>query len=227
MMVLQREIRERAIRAVCFDIGGVLVRMPRGVLAAELAGMLDTDVEHVRDLLIEHGKIRRTSTRELAEILAAGCARPRAASTVEDILRRRLTDMADPPLYPDALPTLAKIADAGLRICLLSNAIGPDPETRSPAPAYFAYAEVVLHSWQIGACKPAAAAFRAIESAMDLAPHQLVNVGDSARFDVEGALAAGWSAIHVVRDPCVPAHLGAPRIASLTELPPLLRKTLG
>lgn len=108
--------------------------------------------------------------------------------------------MADPPLYPDAITTLEHLAATGFRICLLSNAIGPDPDAHTPAPPYFALAEVVLHSWQIGACKPALAAFRAVESAMGLAPQHLLNVGDSARFDIDGALAAGWSAIHLVRD---------------------------
>jgi putative hydrolase of the HAD superfamily len=217
----------RDIRAICFDIGGVLVRMPRGVLATELAALLDAEVEHIRDLLIEHGKTSRRPTSELARILAAECARPDAADVVDSRLRLRLADMADPPLYPDAIITLKYLAAAGFRICLLSNAIGPDPGADAPVPRYFAFAEVVLHSWQIGACKPATAAFRAVESAMGLEPQHLLNVGDSARFDIDGALGAGWSAIHLVRDPTAPAHPEVPRIRALTDLAQLLtRKAL-
>lgn len=213
---------QREIRAICFDIGGVLVRMPRGVLAAELAQVLDADIEHVRDLLIEHAKTRRTPISELAAILATACGRRHTADAVADRLRLRMADMADPPLYPDAIPTLEQLAGLGLRICLLSNAIGPDPDTQPARPPYFALAEVVLHSWQIGACKPQPAAFRAIEAAMDLAPQQLLNVGDSARFDIDGALAAGWSAIHLVRNSATPAHPDVARIGALTDLAPLL-----
>ncbi len=213
---------QREIRAICFDIGGVLVQMPRGVLAAELAELLDAQVEHVRDLLIEHAKTRRTPTGELAAILATACGRPHAADAVAARLQRRVADMADPPLYPDAIPTLEHLAGLGFRICLLSNAIGPDPDAQSAHPPYFALAEVVLHSWQIGACKPQLAAFRAIESAMDLTPQHLLNVGDSARFDIDGALAAGWSAIHLVRNSATLAHPDVARIGSLTDLAPLL-----
>ncbi|MGN2636440.1 HAD family hydrolase [Nocardia takedensis] len=213
---------QREIRAICFDIGGVLVRMPRGVLASELAELLDADIEKVRDLLIVHAKTRRTSTVELATIIATACGRPQAADTVADRLRLRIADMADPPLYPDVIPTLEQLAGLGFRICLLSNAIGPDPDTAPARPPYFALAEVVLHSWQIGECKPHLAAFRAIESAMDLAPQQLLNVGDSSRFDIDGALAAGWSAIHLVRNSATPAHPDVARIGALTDLAPLL-----
>lgn len=204
-------MRRREIRAICFDIGGVLVQMPRGVLAAELA-----------DVLIEYAKTRRTPTGELAALLATACGRPHAADAVAARLRLRVADMADPPLYHDAIPTLEHLAELGFRICLLSNAIGPDPDAQPAHPPYFALAEVVLHSWQIGACKPQLAAFRAIESAMDLEPQHLLNVGDSARFDIDGALAAGWSAIHLVRNNTAPAHSDVARIEALTDLAPLL-----
>lgn len=215
-------MRLHEIRAICFDIGGVLVRMPRGVLATELSDVLGAEVEHVRGLLINHGKIRRAPTHELARILAAECGRPDKVDAVAVRLRRRVADMAAPPLYPDALPTLEYLSAAGFRICLLSNAIGPDPDAHAPAPPYYALADVVLHSWQIGACKPSLEAFRAVESAMVVAPQHLLNVGDSARFDIDGALAAGWAAIHLVREPSAVPHPDVPRIGTLTDLAPLL-----
>ncbi|MFD6398988.1 HAD family hydrolase [Nocardia sp. NPDC060249] len=210
------------VRAVCFDIGGVLVRLPRGALATELAALLGSDLERIRDLLIEHGKKRRTSVPRLAQILTEGSSAPEATATVQAVLRQRLADMASPPLFPDALPTLTAVANRGYRICLLSNAIGPDPDAPTPTWGAVKHVEQVLQSWQIGACKPAHAAFLAVEKAMDLAPSELVMVGDSARFDIDGALSAGWSAIHLVRDPAAPAHSGVPRIGALIDLIPLL-----
>ncbi|WP_255222351.1 HAD family hydrolase [Nocardia otitidiscaviarum] len=207
---------------MCFDIGGVLVQMPRGVLATELAALLGADVEHIRAVLIEHGKCRRTPVTRLAHILATTCATPEVTDDVAAVLRARLADMANPPLYPDALPTLAAVADAGFRICLLSNAIGPDPDSTGHAWGQVEHVERVLHSWQIGACKPSRVAFRAVESAMRLDPGELVMVGDSARFDIDGALAAGWSAIHLVRDPAAPSHPDVPRIGALSDVIPLL-----
>jgi FMN phosphatase YigB (HAD superfamily) len=194
------------LRAVCFDIGGVLAQVPRGFLAEELAGVLDADLTRIRQLLIEHGKRRRTSAAALAAAVAAGCGMPGETARVEKIIRQRLDDMANPVL-----------SAAGWRICFLSNGIG-DTASR-PRPEYFSYADLVAHSWEIGYCKPEAGAFRAAEQRMGLAPHQLVSIGDSLRTDVLGALAAGWSAVHLPRTSAPPPSPRiVPTISSLSEL---------
>ena len=205
------------LQAVCFDIGGVLVQTPRGFLAEEIAAALDTDVALVRMLLIEHGKRRRTSPAALAAALASGCGAHAMADGVEEIVRRRHHDMDDPALYPDALPVLRTLRHAGWRLCFLSNATSGTEDR--PRPNYFSLAEVVAHSWEIGHCKPEVEAFRAIEQQMELAPHQIVSVGDSLRSDVLGALNAGWSAVHLPRtsQPPPPPHR-VPTINSLFEL---------
>jgi HAD superfamily hydrolase (TIGR01509 family) len=205
------------LRAVCFDIGGVLAQVPRGFLAEELADFLGTDPTRVRQLLIEHGKRHRTTATALATAVATGCSMPGMAAQVEKIILRRLDDMANPVLYPDAIPVLEALSAAGWRICFLSNGIG-DAASR-PRPEYFSYAEVVAHSWEIGYCKPEAGAFRAAEQRMGLAPHQLVSIGDSLRTDVLGALAAGWSAVHLPRTSAPPPSPRiVPTISSLSAL---------
>ena len=111
----------------------------------------------------------------------------------------------------------ACLSAAGWRICFLSNGIG-DTASR-PRPEYFSYADLVAHSWEIGYCKPEAGAFRAAEQRMGLAPHQLVSIGDSLRTDVLGALAAGWSAVHLPRTSAPPPSPRiVPTISSLSEL---------
>jgi len=205
------------LRAVCFDIGGVLVRMPRGPLAEELTDILHADPEQIRRLLVAHGKRRRNSPRTLARIVATQCGSTEV-DALEAALRLRHRDIATPGFYPDAIPTLEALAAAGWRICFLSNAVG-DTEDR-PRPDYYSFAEVVVHSWDIGYCKPEAGAFRAVEVRMGLAPHEMVNVGDSLRFDVRGATDAGWSAVHLTR---LDTPSGAaPSISSLLDLPALL-----
>jgi FMN phosphatase YigB (HAD superfamily) len=205
------------LRAVCFDIGGVVAQVPRGFLAEELADVLGTDPTRVRQLLIEHGKRHRTTAAALATAVATGCSMPGMAAQVEKIIRQRLDDMANPVLYPDAIPVLGALTAAGWRICFLSNGIG-DTEDR-PRPEYFSFAQVVAHSWEIGYCKPENGAFRAIEQRMGLAPYQLVSVGDSLRADVYGALEAGWSAVHLPRTSApLPPPRFVPTISSLSEL---------
>ncbi|MGH4022427.1 MAG: HAD family hydrolase [Pseudonocardiaceae bacterium] len=214
------------LRAVCFDIGGVLVRVPRGFLAEELADTLGADPDRVRQLLIEYGKRRRSSSRILARALATGCGQPVDVDRVEAILRQRHRDIADPVLYPDAIPTMETLRAAGWRICFLSNAISDTADR--PRPAWFSFAEVVVHSWEIGYCKPEIQAFRAIEQRMGLAAREIVSVGDSLRSDVLGALDASWSAVHLPRTgrPPPPPHV-VPTISSLPELLTILPPVRG
>ena len=209
------------LRAICFDIGGVLVRVPRGSLAEELADTLGAEPEFVRRLLMEHGKRRRNSSQALARALAAGCGLPSEADRVEAIVRQRYHDIAHPVLYPDAIPILEKLRAEGWRICFLSNAISDT--VRAPRPTYFSFAEVVVHSWETGYCKPEIQAFRAIEQRIGLASHEILSVGDSLRSDVLGALEAGWSAVHLPRTAPSPRRpRDVPTISSLPELLTLL-----
>lgn len=206
------------LRAVCFDVGGVLVRMPRGPLAEELSELLDCDVQRVRRLLIDHGKCRRTDTTTLASVLATRCGSARRRQ-IEDMIRHRVSDIAEPQLFPDTLPALQQLAERGWRICLLTNAIGiPD---QRPQPIYYAFAEVAVHSWEIGHAKPDPAAFRAVEQRMGLLPEQIVKVGDSATFDITGAAQAGWPTVHLARAGAA-ATSADHAITTLAELPGLL-----
>lgn len=210
------------LHAVCFDIGGVLVRLPRGFLAEELANVLRVDAEVVRHLLIEHGKRRPRPSHDLAVVLATACGSPAEADRVEVILRQRHCDMANPVLYEDVLPVLSELRTGGWRVCFLSNTTAD--MTARPRLSYLSFAEVVLHSCEIGYCKPETHAFRTVEQRMGLAPHELVMVGDSMRADVLGALNAGWSAVHLRRDSAPPtAPQSVPSISSLAELLTLLR----
>ncbi|MGV9839132.1 HAD family hydrolase [Nocardia niigatensis] len=206
------------LHAICFDIGGVLVPMPKGPLAEEISAILDVDVEDVRDLLIKHGKTIRTTASKMGRIITDNwdITDEMLHHQIERALRQRFP--AEPPLYPDTIPTLDALTESGWRICYLSNAVGLPPEQQ---PSFYKWAEQVVSSWEIGHCKPDIAAFRVVEQRMALAPQQLVMVGDSLRFDIAGALAAGWSAVHLDRDRAV-KQPEVPTISSLPELIALL-----
>lgn len=187
-----------SVRAVCFDIGGVLVDVgSSGFLAEELAEILDVPARLVRQLLIRHGKTRPSTPENLATAIAEGCDCPGKRDLVLATVHRRHEAIAHPVLYPDALPVLRTLRKAGWRIVFLSNAIGHPAYLRRPA--YFDFAEAVVHSWEIGVCKPDRRAFQVVEQRTGLAPHELVKVGDSLEADVGGALNAGWAAIHLPR----------------------------
>lgn len=211
------------LEAVCFDIGGTLVPMERGPLAEQISALLSVDHAVVRSLLIDHGKRQATTPEKLAAEVAAGCGYPQANHHIARLLRRHRAEVAHAVLYVDVPKTLETLRKRGWRLLFLSNAVGY--QTSGPTAAYTAYAEAVLHSWQTGFCKPEVGAFRAIEAIAGLPPRSLVHVGNSWAADVAGALAAGWSAVHLHRsaeDVSDPADRGVSTIRSLADLVDLL-----
>jgi len=77
----------------------------------------------------------------------------------------------------------------------------------------------VFASTRIGHRKPSRSFFRHVESELGSAPHQLLLIGDDLTADYEGALAAGWQALHVDRSL---ANDSAPMIQCLTSVIELL-----
>jgi putative hydrolase of the HAD superfamily len=81
-------------------------------------------------------------------------------------------------------------------------------------------------SAELGALKPEAAAYEAVQRRMGLFPGNLIMVGDSWKDDVLGPVAAGWTAVWVNRegqprpehDPESPIH----EVRSLAYLPQLV-----
>jgi putative hydrolase of the HAD superfamily len=216
-------MRPDLLEAVCFDIGGTLVEMERGTLAEEIAVQIDADQHVVKDLLIQHGKRTRTTPAQLAAVITLGCRCPQYTGLVAELLNRRRTDVSSPRLYGDTLATLQALTGAGWRIFYLSNAVGY--VDAGPAPGYYCYAEIVLHSWEIGACTPDPAAYRAIADRSGLDPETILHVGDSWDSDIVGALDAGWQAVHLARaerDVPVASLPQVPRIGTLTDLIDLL-----
>jgi HAD superfamily hydrolase (TIGR01549 family) len=124
-------------------------------------------------------------------------------------------------LYDDVRPCLVRLRGAGLRIALVSNAVG---HALAEVIAHFALDDVVdaaVASADVGAAKPAPQVFLAALAAGGAAAEEAVMVGDSLEDDVEGALACGCGAIlldRLGRHPQPPV----PRIGSLAELPAAL-----
>ena len=122
----------------------------------------------------------------------------------------------DEDFYPDALPCLGRLREAGLRVCAVGNTPAATEELLRQ------HVDFVGSSgrWRIE--KPSAAFFERVAAEACAAPEELAYVGDRVDNDVEPALAAGMTAIHVRRGPW--GHLHEPpaaaiHIGSLDELP--------
>jgi putative hydrolase of the HAD superfamily len=116
--------------------------------------------------------------------------------------------------HSDALPTLQRAHGDGLAVAVLTNGDQRQQEAKLRATGLIDLCGPVFASSTLGAAKPSEAAYGAVSDALGLPAGQLLMVGDNPVADVEGALAAGWSAVHL--DRAGSTHIDA--IASLSDL---------
>ena len=128
-------------------------------------------------------------------------------------------------LFPDVLPVLDALA-ASHRHAVLSNSSIHVQDHKLRALGVYDRFEVVLCAAELGVSKPEAGAFLAACEALELAPHQVAYVGDHPEIDGRGAAEAGLLSVWIDRDGAhtsADAPTGPHRIASLAELPAILR----
>ncbi len=98
--------------------------------------------------------------------------------------------------FDDTLAVLAELRARGLRLALLSNLATPHkrPVFELGLAERF---DALLFSCDVGLAKPDPAAFELAARRLELAPAQLLMIGDSCRDDVRGARAAGIRALQI------------------------------
>ena len=124
-------------------------------------------------------------------------------------------------LYEDVLPCLDALRSAGVRMALLSNALGHGVEEIVAHFALDDYMAAAVSSLETGAVKPAPRMFSTLFALLRVSPDEAVMVGDSVEDDVKGAVACGCAAVLLDRAGRR-ADADAPRIRSLAELPAAL-----
>lgn len=101
-------------------------------------------------------------------------------------------------VYPDVRPTLSALQGSGLALGVVSNwdeRLGP-LLTRLDLIRHF---DALVVSSRVGMEKPDPRIFRHALELLEVPPEAATHVGDNLTEDVEGALAAGMSAFHLVR----------------------------
>jgi putative hydrolase of the HAD superfamily len=185
---------ERAARGFAAEIGYYLQHHLEGSDRARLDDLRDRCADAMRDAL-ELPDLDRAHAREA--MLGSLEFRP----------------------FPDALPALARLAEDGHTVVIVSNWDCSLPDWLGPAGLLDQVTGVVT-SAEMGAGKPDR---RVFERGLELAgarPEQAVHVGDSLENDVAGARALGIRAVLVARDGAAPE--GVEAVDSLAELPALL-----
>ncbi|MEV6765853.1 HAD family hydrolase [Streptomyces sp. NPDC051105] len=128
-------------------------------------------------------------------------------------------------LFPDVLPALDALA-AGYRHAVLSNSSLHVQDHKLRTLGVHDRFEAILCAVELGVSKPAAGAFLAACAALELAPHEVAYVGDHPEIDGRGAADAGLLSVWIDRHGASTrgdASAGPHRIASLAELPAILR----
>lgn len=139
---------------------------------------------------------------------------------LSELIYHRFTSYENYRLFPDAIPVLEKLRDAGLHVGLISN--------------FEEWLEGMLIEWEIahlfdsmlisgkeGIEKPDPKIFEAALERAAVESRDAVYVGDNPTIDVAGALGVGMVPVLIDRKRRYRDHTGT-RIETLDELPPLI-----
>lgn len=190
---------ERHIRAICFDVGETLIDETRfwnevaryaGVPAFTLSGTIGGLIE------------RRESHRSIFGYLQIESVDP-------NVIGYRF-ERSD--LYPDAMHTLKELRAEQYRIAIAGNQGEGVAEQIS---ALDLGAEVIGTSGLWGTNKPNPDFFERLCQELDLAPEQIVKVGDRLDNDVLPAIEFGMHAVHIRRGPWGAIQAGWPESAAV------------
>lgn len=210
------------IRLTVFDVGETLVDETRQWAAwADWLGVTRLAFFAALGAVIAG----RRHHREVVALARPGCdfvQESLARQAVGDTTRIEARD-----LYPDAVPTLARLRAMGLSIGLAGN---QPAEAEAEIRALGLAVDFVASSARWSVEKPDPAFFRRIVSETGLLPGDIAYVGDRLDNDVLPAVAAGMAGVFVRRGPWGVIHAGWPEVAqatlrleSLAELPEALR----
>lgn len=185
------------IRAVVFDLWNTLVFSPGGSPFQRLKAQMRPDQVPRHAELMRDGMARPYGSVEA--FLAAWRDRIALDPAQEAAMAEAFLESGDQAECFPGTPQAVEATRALARVALLSNTqdfglelldrLGINDRIR-----------LRILSADLGALKPEPEAFEAAQRRLGLFPGELAMVGDSWTDDVEGALAAGWTAIWVNRE---------------------------
>jgi putative hydrolase of the HAD superfamily len=185
-----------SVRAIVFDVGGVLVRWQPLALVRE--HFPDVDPQQALAQVFEHygpGDWRdfdlgRVEPDALAERIAARTGHSRASVAA---LIAAVPHHLQP--LPESVALLDHVRRAGHRLALLSNMPAPYAAHLEAAHACFGWFELRTWSGRIGSAKPERAIFDHVQSALGADDTAQLLFIDDHEGNVDAARALGWQAL--------------------------------
>jgi len=198
------------IQAVTFDVGGTLIEpWPSvGHVYAEVAarhGVKNISAELLQTRFKTAWQARkahletRAGWEELVDAAFDGLTTIPPSRTFFPELYERFARPGAWHLFEDVRPTLAALAARCVKLGVISNWDERLRQLLTRLGLTDAFDTIVI-SCEVGAAKPHPAIFAQAATRLNLRPAEILHVGDSLEMDVEGARAAGFLPVHVVRD---------------------------
>ncbi|HJV48616.1 MAG TPA: HAD family hydrolase [Geothrix sp.] len=185
------------IRAVVFDLWNTLVFSPAGSPFQRMRELLRPEQAHLFPALMRDGMVQPyPSVRTFLEAWQGQAGLDEAQ--MEGMAEAFLEAGAQAQCFRESPEALGAVRDLA-RVALLSNTQTFGLELLDRLGISERIRTRIL-SAEIGTLKPEADAYEAVQRKLGLFPGNLAMVGDNWNDDVEGALAAGWTAIWVNRD---------------------------
>jgi HAD superfamily hydrolase (TIGR01549 family) len=171
-----------SVRAIAFDVFGTLLLSPSPIPYRHL---LQTNEPAERRRLMTSG-----------DSLVAHAQRLGSKVTTVELLCDLQTELDQISLFPDVTEAIDTLRRWGYRLAACSN-LASDyvPIVRKSLPSLDAY----VMSCEVGAVKPEPAIYRRLCEMLQLAPEQIMFVGDSLRCDVDDPKNFGMSSVHLDR----------------------------
>jgi len=233
-----------SIRVVFFDMGDTLttilpswetlyvnvcarygIHVDHDALVAatrEVFGALDADESRMTYEATEEADQRYYEEINGAILQRAGAPMNDQMRTILEHLQAEFETPAHFHLFPDAIPTLESLRDAGYRLGIISNWSWNLPDL-CDGMGITDHFEHIVTSARVGASKPHRAIYDYALHWFDAQPDECVQIGDNAVADVAGARAVGMHGILIDRRDR--AHTGEyPVVRALAEVPEVVKR---
>lgn len=198
---------------IVFDLYGTLVRF--GIMHHPFRKVLLWAREQGRSPQPDDARKLMTADKQCDELLATLEIFP-PASVLAQLHQEIQKELESLTLFDDALPTLDALANQGIPLAICSNLAKPYGAVIDRLLPQFNFARHL--SYEIGAIKPDREIYESITDGADVAPGQILFVGDTWLADYDGPSKFGFQAKHLVRSQPSEGN----NIASLTEILRLL-----